>query len=156
MLADLFKSFSPIEEDGLHVVQGQFLTCSVKGGHHVFNRLKHPIPDFLLQHSKQQKVAQTQVWRIKWVGNAVKLQIGKLISHVETMVIHVQTILLLASTLSGRRLLMKYPSVNCTPDGSIFTMIRRITLKKSANITLCAPFVAFSFGIASSPLAERI
>jgi hypothetical protein len=52
MPIDLFKSFNPIEEDGLQVVQGQLIADPVKGGHNVLNRLKHPILDFLLQQSK--------------------------------------------------------------------------------------------------------
>jgi hypothetical protein len=62
MLIDSFKSFNPIEEDGLQVVQGQLVAYPVKSGHNVLNRLKHPILDFLLQHSKWQKIVETQVW----------------------------------------------------------------------------------------------
>jgi hypothetical protein len=52
MLNDPFKSFNPIEEDGLHVFQGQLVLYPVNSGHDFFNGLKHPIVDFLLQYSK--------------------------------------------------------------------------------------------------------
>jgi hypothetical protein len=52
MFTDSFKSFNSIEEDGLQVVQSQLVPYPVKSGHNFCNHLKHPILDFLLQHSK--------------------------------------------------------------------------------------------------------
>jgi hypothetical protein len=121
MLNDLFKSFNPTEEDELQVIQGQFVPYSVNSGHNLFNRLKHSILDFLLQHFTSPKVARTQVCRIRWMRNAVKLQIVKHIGHLATIVIdgivHVHKnslwqnlwkICLLVSTTSGNISLTKY------------------------------------------------
>jgi hypothetical protein len=88
MLTHPFKSFSPIKADGLQVVQDQLVPSPVNGGHHFFNRLKHPILDFLLQNSEWPKVSRTQVWRIRWVGNGVKSQIGKFITHLATILVY--------------------------------------------------------------------
>jgi hypothetical protein len=52
MLTDSFKSFNPIEEDGLQIVQGQLVLYPVKSGYDFFNRLKQSILDFLFQYSK--------------------------------------------------------------------------------------------------------
>jgi hypothetical protein len=52
MLTGPFNSFNPIKEDGLQIVQGQLIPYPVKSGYNFFNRLKHPILDFLLQYSK--------------------------------------------------------------------------------------------------------
>jgi hypothetical protein len=45
-------------------------------------------PLFFLQHSKEPKVARTQIWRINWVGKAFKLRIGDFFGNLPTIVTH--------------------------------------------------------------------
>jgi hypothetical protein len=116
-----FKLFDPIEEEGLQVVQGQFVRYPMKRISDFFNGLKYLILDFSPQQAKSRKIARTQVWRTREVTTAAKLQIGKFISHIAIIVMHgivhlhknspVQTrweILPLASSPSDRMLLTKY------------------------------------------------
>jgi hypothetical protein len=56
---NLFKSFNPIEKDGMQVFQGQLVPNLVNSGHNFFNRLKYSILDCLVQYPKALKVAHT-------------------------------------------------------------------------------------------------
>jgi hypothetical protein len=60
----------------------------MKSTHDLFNRMKLPVLDCVLQHAESPKVAQIQVWPIRWVQNTIKLQIVKFIGHLATIVTH--------------------------------------------------------------------
>jgi hypothetical protein len=43
---------------------------------------------FFFQHSKESKVARTQIWRTSWMGKAFKLRIGDFFGNLPTIEAH--------------------------------------------------------------------
>jgi hypothetical protein len=72
MCKDIFKSFTIIGENRLKLFQDHFTPDFMNRSQNLFRSPKHPIRDFLLQHSKESKITRTQIWQISWVGNAFK------------------------------------------------------------------------------------
>jgi hypothetical protein len=70
---DPLKAFHPIEEDALELVECHSILDQCNSLHNFFNRLECAILHVSLQHSKEPKVARTQIWRIIWMEKLFKL-----------------------------------------------------------------------------------
>jgi hypothetical protein len=85
MFNNPLKTSNPIEEGTWQVFQCQALSDGFHSDSNLFDPLKCPVLHLVLQHSKEPKVAQTQVRRIRWMEKAFKLRVGALCGHFATI-----------------------------------------------------------------------